>query len=201
MIVTVVLAILLTIAITLSIYLAVLLVRSERASRTRRDTVREELSRSLDAFEDALAAELATHTVPQRMMEHLRSTLANQSEQFAAFDTRFAYDPKDTRFLGSPIDFVVFSGRASGTVDEVVFIEVKQHERVALSKPERSLKDAIEKGNVRWERFDLAATSGVDRERVRMLGAEALEADVSRAVREKTRGAKEDLVERITKHL
>lgn len=177
------------------------LIAAHLAHRRSIARLRSELVSALDEYEDSIASELSTHTVPQRIMEHLRTTLANQSEQFVAFDTRFTYDPKDARFLGSPIDLVVFNGRSNGTVREVVFVEVKQHARVPLTKPERTLKEAIENGRVTWERFDLSEGSGITRDAVRELGAQDLEADVTNAVRASTRTARRALVERLTKLL
>lgn len=191
---------LLVFAVLLIAYLLVRLLRSERDTRRRGDRMRHELTQGLDVFERELTAQLTTHTVPQRLMEHLRTTLASQSEQLLPLSAAFPYDPADARFLGSPIDYVVFSGRASGTVEEVVFVEVKQHARLQLTTPEKSLKEAIEAGRVRWERLDLAEGAGVNRDAVRDAAGEELEADVSRTVREKTSEARRQLLERLTKH-
>jgi predicted Holliday junction resolvase-like endonuclease len=178
------------------------LVLRERAERNRmREALRSELVRSLDAFEDELTAQLTNQTVPRRVMEHLRTRLASQSEQFAAFNERFSYDPNDARFLGSPIDFVVFDGRSGGTIEQVVFLEVKQHAGVRLTPVEQSLKHAIESGCIIWERLDLNENAGITTETVRTLAAEDLEADVSRSVRERTRTVRERLIERLSKHL
>ena len=56
------------------------------------------------------------------------------------------------RFIGKPIDFVVFSGLDGKSVEEVVFVEVKTGGS-RVSPVERSLKDAIEGGRVRWEEY------------------------------------------------
>jgi len=37
----------------------------------------------------------------------------------------FNYNPTDARFLGSPVDFVVFNGLSGDSPEEVVFLEVK----------------------------------------------------------------------------
>ena len=198
---TLVLAILLAIVGILAVLFAVLLIKDRTTMRMRTDAARRELVRSLDSFEDELTEALAHHTVPKRIMEHLRTRLASQSEQFAAFHTGFSYDPKDARFLGSPIDFVVFRGRANGSIDEVVFIEVKQHRGVRLTRAEESLRETITSGNVRWERLDLSEHAGVTTGHVRTMGSEDLETDVERSVREKTRRAREQLIERLSKHL
>lgn len=187
------------ITVLLTIIVILLIVDRIRVAR-RHNQVREELARGIDAFENELVAQLTTQTIPKRVMEHLRTTLASQSEQFAAFSGSFSYDPKDARFLGSPIDFVVFNGRSNGTVEDVVFIEVKQHKGVRLTPAEASLKDAVDSGRVRWERLDLSETQGITTDTVRTIGAEELTLDVNRSVREKTRAARDRLI-RITKGL
>ncbi|MFT4307738.1 MAG: Holliday junction resolvase-like protein [Candidatus Woesearchaeota archaeon] len=199
--ITLVLSILLAVVGFLAVFFAVLLIKDRSMMRRRTDAVHRELVRSLDSFEDELTEALAHHTVPRRIMEHLRTSLASQSEQFAAFHSGFSYDPKDARFLGSPIDFIVFKGRVDGVVDEVVFVEVKQHRGVRLTRAEESLRETVSSGNVRWERIDLSEHAGVTTGHVRTMGAEDLETDVERSVREKTRRAREQLIERLSKHL
>ena len=82
-----------------------------------------------------------------------RSVLNGQlSEQFAAFFPGFPADPTESRFVGKPVDFVAFPGLSSGTVDEVLFVEVKTGNS-ALSKVERSLRNAVEKKNVRYTEY------------------------------------------------
>ena len=82
-----------------------------------------------------------------------RAVLNGQlSEQFAAFFPGFPADPTESRFVGKPVDFVAFPGLSSGTVDEVLFVEVKTGNS-ALSKVERSLRNAVEKKNVRYTEY------------------------------------------------
>src|ERR1035437_7025794 len=37
----------------------------------------------------------------------------------------FTFTPSDARFLGSPIDFIVFEGSAETDIQEVIFLEIK----------------------------------------------------------------------------
>ena len=77
-------------------------------------------------------------------------SLGKAVEHLVPFMPDFPYDPSDSRFLGSPIDFVVFDGlRDSDKVREVVFVEVKTGSS-SLSRRELSLKDAITSGRVSW---------------------------------------------------
>jgi predicted Holliday junction resolvase-like endonuclease len=62
----------------------------------------------------------------------------------------FPYDPSDARFLGAPIDYVIFDGAADGGEIEIVFIEVKSG-RARLSDVELRVREAIGAGRVRHE--------------------------------------------------
>ncbi len=82
-----------------------------------------------------------------------RAVLSGQfSEQLAPFLPDFPWNPTESRFLGKPIDFLVFKGLDKKEVEEVVFVEVKSG-RSRLNAAERSLKDAIEEKRVRWEEY------------------------------------------------
>ena len=76
-------------------------------------------------------------------------TVGKVTEHFVPYLPGFAYSPKDARFLGSPIDFVVFDGLNDGEVKGVVFVEVKTGTS-ALSTRERRIRDAVQAGRVQW---------------------------------------------------
>jgi len=71
-------------------------------------------------------------------------------EQLAPVLPEFIYNPTDARFLGSPIDFIIFNGLSGDSTDEVVFLEVKSG-KAQLTEREAILKEVIEKKKVRWE--------------------------------------------------
>ena len=74
------------------------------------------------------------------------------AEQLAPYLPDFPCDPGDARFVGKPIDFVCFSGASGGSVDEIVFVEVKSGGS-GLSKVEKSVRDSIVAGRVRWVEY------------------------------------------------
>jgi len=74
------------------------------------------------------------------------------AEQLAPYLPDFPCDPGDARFVGKPIDFVCFSGASGGEIGEIVFVEVKSGGS-GLSKAEKSVRDAIVAGNVRWVEY------------------------------------------------
>jgi len=89
-----------------------------------------------------------------------RAVLGGQfSEQLAPFLPGFPGDPTEVRFVGKPVDFISFSGVSRGSVDEVVFIEVKTGDS-RQSAVERSLRKAIEAGRVRYVEYRADGNQG-----------------------------------------
>lgn len=89
--------------------------------------------------------------VRQDSVDRSRSTLSGQVlERLAPHFPEFPYDPTDLRFIGTPVDYIVFDGLAEGEVQEVVFLEVKSG-RSNLTTRERRVRDAVEAGAVRWD--------------------------------------------------
>ena len=82
-----------------------------------------------------------------------RSTAVTRGQAFehlAPFMDDFGYHPRDARFLGSPIDFIVFDGLRETDVREIVFVEVKTG-RSRLSARERAVRQAVLDGRVAWQ--------------------------------------------------
>lgn len=76
-------------------------------------------------------------------------TVGKVYEQLVPHLPDFQWNPKDARFIGSPVDFLVFDGLNEGVMRSVVFVEVKTG-RSALSSRERLVRDAILRGQVEW---------------------------------------------------
>jgi predicted Holliday junction resolvase-like endonuclease len=73
-------------------------------------------------------------------------------ERVAPYLPGFGYNPRDVRFVGDPIDFVVFDGLSEGNVRNVVFVEVKTG-LGELNGNERRVKAAISERRVVWSLF------------------------------------------------
>jgi len=85
-----------------------------------------------------------------------RAVLGGQfSEQLAPFLPDFPYSPGDCRFLGKPIDLLVFRGMEDKDISEVIFVEVKSGKARALSPQEKKLKEAVLAGRVSWEQYNV----------------------------------------------
>ncbi len=78
------------------------------------------------------------------------ATLKGQiGERFAPFIPGFGFEPSDARFLGSPVDYVVFDGMADGHVKGVAFVEVKVG-ALPLTPFQKQVSEVIKEGRVEW---------------------------------------------------
>jgi len=86
----------------------------------------------------------------------LSSALGRIAEQLVPFTMAkdLGVDLRDLRFLGSPVDYIVFKGLHRGEVEEILFVEVKAGKRRRLTDNERAVKRAVESGRIRWVVYD-----------------------------------------------
>lgn len=89
-----------------------------------------------------------------------RSTLKGKiAEQMAPLLPSFGYLPADARFIGSPVDYIIFEG-LSAVADEkgetlrIVFMDVKQGS-ATLTRTQRRIKKAVEEKAVTWQTLHL----------------------------------------------
>lgn len=121
--------------------------------RTRISQIYERRIVKLQAdHEEALAY------VRQLSVNRSRAVLKGKmAEQMAPMLPGFNYLPADSRFLGDPIDYVIFNGYTStkdnheGIDDlEVVLVDIKQG-KSGLSYGQRQIARAVANGRVRFE--------------------------------------------------
>jgi len=78
------------------------------------------------------------------------------AEQFAPLWLDFPFHPRDVRFLGSPIDFVVFDGATEArqgrgaALRRIVFVDIKTG-NARLTPVQRRIKQCVESGRVHYE--------------------------------------------------
>ena len=75
------------------------------------------------------------------------------TEQMAPYLPDFKYDPTEARFIGSPIDLIVFPGLAQDDPTEIVIMEIKTGKNCQLTAPQKKIRQLIEDGMVRYEFF------------------------------------------------
>jgi predicted Holliday junction resolvase-like endonuclease len=91
----------------------------------------------------------------ERSRRQSRSVLGGVfSEQVAPFLPNFPKDLKasEARFIGKPIDFLIFKGMDEQNITEIVFVEVKSG-KSQLNTNERKLRDAIREKRVSWYEY------------------------------------------------
>ena len=94
----------------------------------------------------------------QRSVNTSRAVLKGKmAEQFAPFLPEFPYLPSDAKFLGDPIDYVVFSGYSefreglkSADEIDIILVDIKSGQ-ARLTKGQQAIAQAISQGRVRFE--------------------------------------------------
>ena len=96
-------------------------------------------------------------------LEHIVKTRLKQSravlgglvsEQIAPLLPDFPFDPGDCRFIGKPVDFIIFKGMNEQDISEVIFMEVKSGVSKNLNQQEKRLRETIQAGRVRWVQYN-----------------------------------------------
>lgn len=83
-------------------------------------------------------------------LKQSRAVIGGQvAEQLSPLLPGFPGSVSEARFLGKPIDYIVFDGMDEKNIEQVTFVEVKSGES-SLSGQERRLRDAVRDGKVRW---------------------------------------------------
>ena len=65
----------------------------------------------------------------------------------------FKWELSDCRFLGEPVDLIIFNGLTAGKVDSINFLEVKSG-AARLNEHQKSIKEAIVNNKVKFEEFN-----------------------------------------------
>ena len=98
----------------------------------------------------------ASETLSRREFEtRSRSTMRGQiAEHFAPFLPDFPADLKasEARFIGKPVDFLVFKGMDEQDITELVFVEIKTG-KARLTNTEKQVRNAIMEKRVRWHEY------------------------------------------------
>ncbi len=82
-----------------------------------------------------------------------RAVLGGQfSEQLAPYLPDFPFSPTEARFIGKPIDLLIFKGMDKKEIQEIIFVEIKSGNS-RLSKQEQNLRDAIKNKNISWVEY------------------------------------------------
>ena len=132
----------------------------ENAFKTRAELERSRIVRIYEGQLRSLKEQQrdAVVTARRESTNQSRAVLKGKmAEQMAPMLPGFEYWPADARFLGDPVDYVVFSGYsackdrlADCDAMEVVIIDIKQG-KSALTYGQRQIAQAVCEGRVRFE--------------------------------------------------
>ncbi|MGC9469290.1 MAG: Holliday junction resolvase-like protein [Anaerolineae bacterium] len=159
--------------VVLGVLLSAWLIRGRE--RVDRQTLRAEIAETYAAQTETERArivrayETKIHKLEEahrQALEQTRRDTVNQSravlkgkmaEQVAPMLPGFKYWPADARFLGDPIDYIVFDGYSAckdnhtdGSDMEVVILDIKRG-KSTLTREQRRIADAVVKGRVSFE--------------------------------------------------
>jgi predicted Holliday junction resolvase-like endonuclease len=89
------------------------------------------------------------HAIRRDAVARSRAVIRGQAvEHLAPLLPEFDFHPGDARFLGHPIDYVVFDGLSEDREQlEIVFVEIKTGE-AHLSRREAAVREAVRAGRV-----------------------------------------------------
>jgi predicted Holliday junction resolvase-like endonuclease len=77
------------------------------------------------------------------------------TEHLIPFHLHFPFNPKDVRFIGSPIDLIVFDGISAESDNvEIFFVEIKTGKSV-LSKRQKQIKSAVQNKSITWHEINI----------------------------------------------
>ena len=125
-------------------------------SNTRNGRIQAEYEKYIAELE--LEHKQALLDAQKRSVNTSRAVLKGKmAEQFAPILPEFQYLPSDAKFLGDPVDYVVFDGYTDfrdGDGDaeaiEVILLDIKSGS-ARLSKGQQAIAQAIREGRVRFE--------------------------------------------------
>jgi len=113
---------------------------------------------------EMIALEQDKKKIRQSAITQSRAVLGGKfTEQMTPYLPEFKYDPTEARFIGSPIDLIVFPGLAQGDPQEVVIMEIKTGKHCQLTSSEKKIRQLIEDGMVRWELIEYNGKQGDER--------------------------------------
>lgn len=111
----------------------------------------------------------------QQQLTSMKADIANNqranikgkvAETFAPFLAGFPFKPSECKFLGDPIDYVVFEGLDNRDIKGIHFLEVKS-DTAKLSKHQKQIKnliDSLDTDKVTFNKFDFQSTNNSEEE-------------------------------------
>ncbi len=104
---------------------------------------------------DKLVNQVATQRVKTS-----RAVIKGQTlEHLVPWMSDFAYNPTDARFLGAPIDMIIFDGLFAGKLEKIILLEIKTG-KSSLNSREQQIKKAVNEGRVEFQLIRVKEVDG-----------------------------------------
>src|SRR5262245_28234699 len=127
----------------------------ERVVAEQRQVARREASAELDQWRGQAEA-----SIRQDAIDRSRSVIIGKvTEHLTPWLPSFPFNPKDARFIGSPIDMIIFDGADEEELRRIVFLEIKTNAS-GLSGRQRRIRDVIKAGKVEWQELRIPTERG-----------------------------------------
>jgi predicted Holliday junction resolvase-like endonuclease len=117
----------------------------ENAKRQIWDVLNKEATVSLEQWKVEAEKEIRKDAIDKSQSV----TMGKMTEHMVPYLPGFGFNPTDARFIGSPIDLIVFDGLSEDCVKKIVFVEIKTGVS-NLSSRERLVREAINAGKIEW---------------------------------------------------
>lgn len=76
------------------------------------------------------------------------------TEHLIPFHINFPFNPKDVRFIGSPIDLIVFDGCSEKKDDIIIYIVEIKTGNSKMTELQKKIKAAVINGKIRWQEIN-----------------------------------------------
>ena len=155
-----------TVAILMGVFIGAVLCYLA-LSATRNSAVIAEYEQKIQEL--MLAHQQDTQQAIKKSLNTSRATIKGRiAEQFAPMLPEFEYLPSDAKFLGDPVDYVIFDGYTEwrdGNLPaeqiEVILMDIKSG-GARLSKGQVAIEQAVKQGRVRFETLHIQTSEDVE---------------------------------------
>ena len=76
------------------------------------------------------------------------------SENLSPYFPDFPFHPTEMRWLGSPVDYIIFKGMDNDAIEELIFLEIKSGKSI-LTAREKQIKKLIKKRKESWKEYNV----------------------------------------------
>jgi len=117
----------------------------EQSRKQQLETARIEMKAEFEKWKSEYEKQIRQDAI-QRSQSVITGKI---TEHLVPYLPDFQYNPKDARFIGSPIDLIIFDGLNDSEVRQIVFAEIKTGAS-SLNDRERQVRNAVQAGRVKW---------------------------------------------------